>query len=230
MTKGIIYYTNNEPDPKLLLAVQKQIKKAKLPVVSVSSKPIDFGKNIVHSTTGDRMEMFEKILIALSESVSDIIFFCECDVLYHPSHFDFTPKRPDIYYYNTNVWKLRLSDGLAVKVDDMRQVSGLCGGREFLKKHYERRIAKIKKDGFSGNIGYEPGLQAGGYRIDDYKTESWNSPFPNIDIRHGKNLTKSRWSPDEFHNKRNALGWTESNIDNIPGWPDLRKILWGETK
>jgi hypothetical protein len=42
------------------------------------------------------------------------------------------------------------------------------------------------------------------------------SAFPNIDIRHNKNLTPSRWSQDQFRDPNACLGWTES--DEVPGW------------
>ena len=42
------------------------------------------------------------------------------------------------------------------------------------------------------------------------------SKFPNIDIRHGHNLTQSRWTQEEFRDKSTCLGWTMA--DEVPGW------------
>jgi len=42
------------------------------------------------------------------------------------------------------------------------------------------------------------------------------SEQPNIDIRHGCNLTKSRWSPSEFRDKTTCEGWKESGL--VEGW------------
>ena len=47
MTKGIIYYTDNRLDEPIFSAVQREILKAGLPVVSCSLKPVSFGKNVV---------------------------------------------------------------------------------------------------------------------------------------------------------------------------------------
>jgi hypothetical protein len=52
--------------------------------------------------------------------------------------------------------------------------------------------------------------------VDDFKAEKWMSEFPNIDIRHGGNLTPSRWTQAEFRNKNSCLGWMMS--DSVPGW------------
>ena len=52
--------------------------------------------------------------------------------------------------------------------------------------------------------------------MDDYKAESWRSAYPNVDIRHNKNLTPNRWRKDQFRNQRYTKGWLES--DEISGW------------
>ena len=69
--------------------------------------------------------MFKQILVALEASESDIVYFCEADVLYHPSHFDFTPSKKDVFYYNENVWKLDAKTGHALHYE-CRQVSGIA--------------------------------------------------------------------------------------------------------
>jgi len=121
-SKGIVYYTTNRLNMKLARACRKQIAKAKLPVVSVSLKPLgDFGENIHLPLKPGPLTMFKQILAGLEASTAEVIFFCEHDVLYHPSHFDFVPPEKDKVYYNTNVFRLRLADGFAVRTDDCRQ-------------------------------------------------------------------------------------------------------------
>ena len=68
------------------------------------------------------------------------------------------------------------------------QTSGLCAYRELLVEHYRKRIHSME----SGEPcrGFEPGITKG---IDDYKVESWSSEYPNIDLRHGNNLTTGRF-------------------------------------
>ena len=65
-------------------------------------------------------------------------------------------------------------------------------------------------------MGFEPGTHGRDERIDDHESESWESEFPNIDIRHDQNLTPSRWSKDQFRNQRYTKGWQET--EEIPGW------------
>jgi hypothetical protein len=46
------------------------------------------------------------------------------------------------------------------------------------------------------------------------------SPVPNIDLRHGQNLTQTRWKKEQFRNQKFTEGWTEA--DGIPGWGKTR--------
>ena len=60
--KSVIYYTHNICDEKIFSAVQKTILKSGLPIVSVSLKPIDFGKNIVLDLEPGIVTMTKQIL------------------------------------------------------------------------------------------------------------------------------------------------------------------------
>ena len=83
--KGILYYTDNVLDEGLAETVRDHIKKVGLSIVSVSLKPIDFGKNIVFDGERGYLTMFKQILTGLKAHDSKYIFMCEHDVLYHPS-------------------------------------------------------------------------------------------------------------------------------------------------
>lgn len=214
--KGIIYYTDNELPVKLAKYVQKQIKHSGLPIVSASLKPMDnMGKNIHLDMKRGSMTMFKQILAALEASTAEIIFFCEHDVLYHQSHFEFTPQKKDKFYYNHNWWKV-WPDGQVARWE-ANQVSGLCCYRELALEYYRKRVAEMEKNGF--NRSYEPG----GRDKDQY--EIWNSPFPNIDIRHDSNMTKSHRKPEDAKDKLTVENWQESTVDNIVGWDNLESII-----
>ena len=49
------------------------------------------------------------------------------------------------------------------------------------------------------------------------------SSSPSIDISHGANVTKKRWSIDQF--RRKPKRWEEGDIDTITGWDNVRKLL-----
>jgi len=160
--------------------------------------------------------MFKQILAGLEASAAKVIFFCEHDVLYHRSHFNFIPPKKDTFYYNLNVWKVRREDGHALKVDDCKQTSGLCAWRELLLECYRKRVEWVEKNGYTRYMGFEPGTRSPLTGIDSYKAESWMSKYPNIDIRHEHNLTPNRWHKDQFRDQKYTIGWTEA--DEVPGW------------
>lgn len=217
--KGIIYYTDNKLNIKLAKRVQRNLESVGLPIVSCSLKPMPhFGENVYIPLERGYLTMFIQILLALKKSTSKYVFFCEHDVMYHKSHFEFVPPRDDVFYYNTNVWLVNDDTGKCVKTDDCKKVSGICVNRVFAIKHYEERLKKIEKHGFSMKMGFEPGTHNRKERVDESKCDSWQSQFPNLDIRHGKNLTKTKWSKQEFRNKKYTRGWREANISDIDGW------------
>lgn len=220
-SKEIIYYTDNQLNVKLAHKVQKQLEKSGLSIISVSLKPMTFGKNIHLKEKRGYLTMAKQILAGLEASKAKYVFLCEHDVLYHPSHFDFTPERDDIYYYNTNVWRIRASDGHALYCNNLQQLSGLCANRETLVKHFRERVRRIEKDGYSTKMGFEPGTHNRPERIDTLQAMSYESKFPNLDIRHDHNLTPSRWTPEEFRNKRYTEGWKETNVQYLRGWENL---------
>jgi hypothetical protein len=214
-TKGIIYYTDSRLDSGIAEPVRKQLKTAGLPIVSASLKPLDFGKNIHLDLERGTLTYFKQIVAALEASTADIVFFCEHDVLYHQSHFDFTPIDKDMFYYNQNFWRVR-NDGFAVHWN-ANQVSGLCCYREHALAYYKARLAVVEAGEFDRS--YEPGGR------DKTKYKVWKSAFPNIDIRHDGTLTKSKWSLADFRDKSTAQGWQESTIEKIPGWDNLERII-----
>jgi len=215
--KSIIYYTDNRPDEKILLRVQESILKSGLPIISCSLKPINFGKNIVLNLKPGPVTMVRQILAALEASESEYVFFCEHDVLYHLSHFKFTPPDKNIFYYNTNVWRWDYAGTKVITYDHLRSLSGLCVSKDKALAHYKKRLAAILENGFDklpGNnpswarkMGYEPGEKTG------EQVGEWKSEHPNIDIRHRKTLTPIKMTLESFRHK--PTGWKESTIDKI---------------
>jgi hypothetical protein len=101
MTKGVIFYTDLRPKKFILDYCRETLKKnCPYPIVSVSlHAPIDLGKNIVlEGRERSYPTMLKQIVMALEALDTDIVFFCEHDVLYHPSHFDFVPTNSSSPY------------------------------------------------------------------------------------------------------------------------------------
>jgi len=238
ITKGIIYYTDNQLDEKYAKPVRERLEKIskekRIDIVSASLKKMDYGVKNVRFPSLKRgyLSMFKQILGALEASRSEMIFFCEHDVLYHSSHFDFTPKDKNTFYYNQNVWNLRVGDGHAMHYD-VNQLSGLCVWRDAAIAHFKERYeiaetewnkleaSELKDKAFNKyvrHMGFEPFTHGRINWRNQFKYETWKSEYPNIDIKHGKNATGARWKKEQYKNQQLLINWQESKNYQILGW------------
>jgi len=120
-----------------------------------------------------------------------------------------------VFYYNENTYKVDINTGQALFYYT-KQTSGCCAYRKLLLEHYRARVARVEKEGFKRFNGFEPGTHHLPRGFCNHNAERWMSPLPNIDIRHDKNLTASRWSQSQFRSQRSCQGWLMA--DEVPGW------------
>lgn len=234
MDRGLIYYTDNRVVEPIFSKVQELLNEVGLPISSSSLCPIDFGKNVVlKNRERSYPTMVRQIIMALEGLETKYAFFCENDVLYHKSHFEFTPPKDDVFFYNSNVWRWKLWDNKAIRYDKMLPLSQLCCNREYALEHYKMREAKIIEWGLDefrsreprrARIwGYEPGTKSkrrGGFT--DYNFDTWCSEFPSVDIRHARTFSRLKCDKRDFRNM--PENWEEIDKKDIPGW-DLDKVF-----
>jgi len=238
-TKGIIYYTDCRVVEPIFSKVQQiltEVSKEKgIPITCVSLKPIDFGDRrfVFDGLSRGYVSYIKQINKALELAEEDYVFFCENDVLYHKSHFDFTPPKDNVFYYNNNVWRWKLWDFKLIRYDNMRPLSCLCANREFTLEHYKRRLQAVYDMGLDefrsreprkGRVwGYEPGTKKrrrGGFSDD--VCELWHSKGPNIDIRHNRTFSSIKCDLKDFKNK--PENWREIKYNEVPDW-NLREVF-----
>jgi len=214
---GLVYYTDNRLDEAIMAACQRQIEHCRNghELVSVSLKPILFGRNIVLDAERSILTMYRQILAGLEVSTADVVFLVEHDCLYHKSHFDFMPPRKDTFFYDGNFYQVDAKTGHAL-THVWRSTSGLCAYRDLLLEHYRKRVERVEREGYNVRIGHEPGTHNRPERIDDHGCESWMAEYPSIDIRHGHNLTPAKWRKEDFRSQRYTEGWQDA--DEVPGW------------
>jgi len=104
----VLYYTSNKENPNFENNVIENLRKVcgDLPIVSVSQKPIDLGKNIC---VGDDVgvtgfNVCRQSLIACEEATTPFVVTAEADCLYPPDYFQFVPDKKDKCYRNTNLY------------------------------------------------------------------------------------------------------------------------------
>ena len=125
------------------------------PIITVTQKPIDFGKNIVLDLERSVLSMYKQILKGLEEADTEYIFQIEHDLLYHPSHFNFTPNGNDYYYFDRNLWRMDVDTGKAVYYQ-ADVPSMMCAKRSLLIEHYKLKVDYISKHGHSSALGFSP--------------------------------------------------------------------------
>lgn len=221
MTTACLYYSDCRGDEAILETCRTQLARvAPGPIIAVTLAPVDFGDvRIVLDQPRGQLTMFRQILAGLEAAEADICYLTEHDVAYAPDHFAFVPPRADTFYYNQHRWQLRALDGFAVHYR-ASQTSGCVAARDLLLAHYRARVAHIEQHGWERNIGYEPGTNARSRAFEAHQSETWMAARPNVDIRHGHNLTASKWAIRDFRNKANAIDWREA--DAIPYWGRTR--------
>ncbi len=107
MNCTIIYYTGNTEKEAFENKVRENILKVKgnLPIISVSQKPIDFGKNICVGEIGKSYKnAFKQVLIGCQAADTEYVVMTESDCLYPLGYFDFVPTNPNVIYTYDNVW------------------------------------------------------------------------------------------------------------------------------
>lgn len=97
----IIYYTSNREN----LVFEGNIKRHLLetidglPLISVSQKPIDFGKNICVGDVGvSGHNAFRQFQIGIQEAKTKYICPAESDIVYPKEYFEFLPPKDDCFY------------------------------------------------------------------------------------------------------------------------------------
>lgn len=103
----LIYYTSNQEDPNFEKRVQENLLKVSgnLPIISVSQKPINLGKNICVGDVGvSGFNMFRQVQIACEQASTKFVISAEADCLYPPDYFKFIPPRDDVPYRDSNLY------------------------------------------------------------------------------------------------------------------------------
>ena len=108
MKTAIIYCSSNKEDPKFEQRIRDNILKncGGLDIISVTQKPIDFGKNIcVGEDIGvSGFNFFRQTQIALQNTDADFVISAEADCMYPPDYFQFRPKELNKCYRNSNLY------------------------------------------------------------------------------------------------------------------------------
>lgn len=192
----VIYYTSNFIPDKFMEYTKRELLKAArdIPLISVSQKPMNFGKNIcVGNIDRTHLNIYRQALRGAKEATTKYIAMAEDDVLYSPGCFTCHTPTPGVFAYNQNVWCLYtwVKPPVFSFKNRINLYSLICE-RELFIEAMEERFAKWP-DESKINIGMwaEPGKYEGSKHlgVTERKTEIFWSLTSNIAFSHQSALS-----------------------------------------
>ena len=222
--KGIIYYTDNQIEQPIKSLVWNLLQQSGLPITASYLQP---GEQRGYP------QMVRQIISCLERSEAKYVYFCEHDVLYAKSYFDFIPSRDDAYYYNTNLYRWDYPNDRLITYDGLTSLSQMSCNRLLALNHFQKRLQKIEEQQleklpgrepeWARIWGYEPGTKR--TRLGGFSNEQsvkWKAVLPNIDIRHRGTYSPSKVELRNF--KHQPQGWQEKTLIEAQGW-DLKGLF-----
>lgn len=193
----ILFYTSNTISDYFMNNITKQLLVAAgdIPIISVSHKPMDFGKNICVGEIGRSVyNIYKQILIGARAATTEYIATAEDDVLYPKEHFEYRPAK-DVFAYDMNKWSIftwSKPQRFSYR-ENRRTMTSLIVSREALIKTLEERYAKypvleeIDPMIYKYYFG-EPGRFENHLSITPLKTEQFKATVPHVIFSHDKAL------------------------------------------
>ena len=135
----MLYYTANRISDFFGGNIRDHLKSFKLPIVSVSQKPMKFGENIcVGKMEYCPYSIYTQILTGAKQVKTKYVVCCEDDSMYNEEHFSMEPPE-DTFFYNVNRWNVN------PKFYFYRRRAGMCMcvvATKLLVETLERRFEK----------------------------------------------------------------------------------------
>jgi hypothetical protein len=218
----IIFYTANVVPEKFAHHIRSQLAYAagNIPIVCVSHKPLDFGKNVVVNLPRHHLSIYRQALIGAKAATTKYIALCEDDVLYSPEHFKHRPQ-PGKFAYNVANWGIYTWQKEPVfSWKGRRNLGQLICERELFIRAMEERFLRWPDDSkVDLSIWAEPGKYERQLDVSIQQTEEfWSNP-PNVVFSHETALSYGNLG------KRKKLGVLRAT--EIPYWgkaSDIREI------
>ena len=209
----LLYYTANTVEQRFADNIRKELRSFGLPIISVSQKPTNLGKNICVGDIGvSAYNIYKQILIGTKQVQTPFVAACEDDALYNLEHFLHRPSE-DTFAYNMNRWNVnpgiffhRLRVGMW----------GCIAPTQLMIETLEVRFRKFPEFLTKENLyGFgEPGRSEKRLDLPEVKMEIFNTKNPILTFNH-----RPSWG-----GVRKILPG-DTVVRALPFWGDA-KVLW----
>ncbi len=193
----VLYYTSNRENEVFEEKIRQKLLEAMgdLPLISISQKPIDFGKNICVGDVGTSgFNMFRQVLIGCKAAITPFVISAESDCLYPPDYFTFVPPRDNVPYRNSNLYVMPDRRPFFFHKEEGATHSQVVG-REF----YIERLETLFKDAPEWNVAEKNFPKERHHRSDVFnEIEHFKTENPVFQIKTHKGMryyTRSERTP-----------------------------------
>jgi len=195
----LLYYTANTAYPTMTENVRKHLLSIKgdLPLISVSQKPLEFGKNICVGEIGKSYyNCYYQIYLGAQEVKTKYVALCEDDTLYSQEHFSHRPSK-GTFSFNNNMWYTeetgywnKYDHGMCTCIVE-RDTLVLTLAPRFIMYPYESMVSERQQRYFQ-----EPGRNDTKFGIPNAKVELFKTKIPILTFNFfaglgGKKITKA---------------------------------------
>jgi len=186
---SVIFYTSNYITDFFAENVRKNLLWCigDMPLISVSQKPMDFGRNICVGDIGrSHLNIYRQILIGAKAAETEYVALAEDDIFYTPGHFTFRPTSKEVFAYNYNKWGLYTwtSPPIYSYLGNL-VVNQLIASRNYLVDALEERFNKYPDESkIDLSCWKDPGRRENRLGVTERKTERFDSPEPSIVFSH----------------------------------------------
>src|SRR5512139_565464 len=220
--KTILYLTDNMLEKEIADKCIEQLLKVKgdNPIVSVSQKPMDLGKNVCVGEIGRNwLNLYKQQLEGLIHVHTEFVAIAEHDCLYTEEHFAWEPPDNEHFWYNENCWFVQWhgshpemegqysrwpkpryalsqlicpTDMLILSINDRLEMID-CGIRAMRKLGEPGAcVPQMLELAKKATDGKASYLKHLFNDHVDLKSKMFETTKPNLDIRHGNNFTGPR--------------------------------------
>jgi len=158
----------NEDTAKKIRDYFLKVTENKYPIISVSQKPLDFGKNICVGEIGaSKYNSYKQDLIGVREVKTKYVACIDDDTLYTSEHFLYRPP-DDTFSYETNYWFAEPGKDFYWRVNDINKRGGTWGlisDTKLLLDNLTRRFEIYPAPSKDFILWGEPGINDGPYGV-----------------------------------------------------------------
>jgi len=167
MLTTIVYYTSNRENESFERKIIERLPQD-MPIISVSQKPMNLGKNICVGDIGVSPENgFKQMLIGCEAATTPFVTFAEADTIYPPDYFNYQPDDINKRYWFESVYVLYRQGGFYLKG---RSDCAHMSGREY--------AIKLLKEGNGKGMEYRG----------DYRPIKVQLEYPIVNIKTGNGM------------------------------------------